>query len=82
MLADGLPALCAGIFGAAVPADIEAVPLEELHTLYRQAMQADIERWRATNPPEMEAFHQLPVNEKIRLLRRDYRSWPAELRHS
>ena len=86
MLADGLPALCRDVFGAddprADPARLAKMTLEELHSVYRQALQHNIATWRATRPPELEAFRRLPTSEKIRMLRRDYRSWPAQLRPS
>jgi hypothetical protein len=86
MLADGLPALCRDVFGEddsrADPAALAEMTIEELHSVYRQAVQSDIAAWRATNPPQLEVFRRLPVAEKIRLLRRDSRTWPAALRHS
>jgi hypothetical protein len=85
LLADGLPSLCVAVFGAddprADPARLAAMTTEELRVIYWQALQHDIATYRATNPPQLEAFHRLPTSEKIRLLRRDYRNWPAELRH-
>ena len=86
MLADGLPAFLRHVFGVdderADPTRLEAMTLEELRAIYRQALEHDIAHWREANPPEREAWSRLPTAEKIRLLRRDYRSWPAQLRPS
>jgi hypothetical protein len=86
MLADGLPAFLRHVFGVdderADPTRLEAMTLEQLRALYWLALRHDIARWREANPPELEAFRRLPTSEKVRLLRRDCRTWPAELRHS
>ena len=86
MLAGMLPSLCRDVFGIddprADPARLAEMTIEQLHNLYRQAVEEDVALWRATNPPQLEAFRRLPVTERIRVLRRDHRSWPAELRRS
>jgi hypothetical protein len=83
MFAGSLPILCRDLFGPddprADPAHLADLTLEELRGVFREAMQEGIAKWRATNPPQREAFRRLPVSGKIRILRTDYRGWPAEL---
>ncbi len=82
--AETLPALCREVFGAddprADPAHLADMTLEELHRIYHEATQKGIADWVATNPPQREAFRRLPLSEKVRILRTDYRAWPAELK--
>jgi hypothetical protein len=49
-------------------ANLETLTLDELCEVYKEMMQADIEAWKANNPPERAAFLELSVEEKIRIL--------------
>ncbi len=83
-LAETLPALCRKAFGVgdprADPAYLAGLTLKELYDVYRQVLEKEIADWAATNPPQREAFRRLPLSEKVRILRTDYRNWPAELK--
>jgi hypothetical protein len=85
LFVEGLPPLLRQVYREddprADPAHLATLTLPQLHGVYKEAVQADIAAYRATNPPQLEAFRRLPVSEKIRILRSDYRSWPAALRH-
>ena len=82
-LAENLPSLCHKVFGAddprAEPAHLADMTLEQLLGVYRAAIEESIARWRAANPPELEAFRRLPVSEKIRILCAGRLICPAEL---
>jgi hypothetical protein len=42
--------------------------LGELHVIYREWLERDIAAWKATNPPELEAFRQLDIAAKVEVL--------------
>jgi hypothetical protein len=74
-----LPRLIIDAFGPDDPranrAHLDTLSQEQLHRLYLDCVHSSIETWKATNPADLEAFRNLSVEEKVRVLR-DQRGQP------
>jgi hypothetical protein len=49
------------------PTHLASLTLLELHQIYLATVNARMEAWRATNPPELDRFHRLSIADKMRV---------------